>query len=133
MSINVINKSKNYFLILTIGCMMMAVISSCGEEVAYDVAPVPKVISFQKNIQPILSEACFPCHDKVFQTKDIVLDGYTNVIRFVKDGSLMGSITWQPEFRPMPRNKEDSSIAERMSDTDIDTIQEWIAAGMKNN
>jgi hypothetical protein len=83
--------------------------------------------SFSVNVLPILNANCNNCHAGQWPSGGIKLDTYTEVLKYVNNGSLMGSINHSPGFSPMPQNTS------KMSSCQIELIQSWINSGKLNN
>lgn len=82
---------------------------------------------FAADVMPILDGRCNNCHAGSFASANIRLDNYQDVVTYVNDGSLMGSIRHAGSFSPMPKNSS------KLSACEIDKIQNWINAGSLNN
>lgn len=85
------------------------------------------VVAFSADVMPILNLRCNSCHAGTSPSGGIKLNTYPEVIKYVDDGSLMGSIEHASGFSPMPKN------GSKMSTCQIQTIQSWIDAGALNN
>ncbi len=83
--------------------------------------------SFSADVLPILNARCNNCHSGSFPSANIKLDTYDNVLIYVANGSLMGSIRHTSGYSPMPKNSS------KLSACDILKIADWIAAGSLNN
>lgn len=85
-------------------------------------------VSYNDNIVLILDRyACSSCHDSQSQQGGVNLDGYENILNYIDNGRLMGSIRHEPGYEPMPLG------GARMSNCDISKFQAWIDAGAPNN
>jgi hypothetical protein len=83
--------------------------------------------SFNSDVQPLFDSRCNNCHSGSFPSAGIRLDNYTEVQKYVKDGSLMGSINQTSGFSPMPKNSS------KLTSCQIETIQNWINSGAVDN
>lgn len=83
--------------------------------------------SFQTDIKPILDARCNNCHAGTSPSAGIKLDSHANVLPYVADGSLLGSIKNMGSFSPMPKNSG------KLSACEIQKIENWIKAGSINN
>jgi len=114
-------------------------IAGCGNQPA---APAPKAetaapaeVSFAKDVQPILTQSCMPCHSGGADAKSkYVLTGYEGVMGTGKDsvanvfaGNADSSVLYQmlkickmPPAGPLPTDK-------------VDLVKKWIDQGAKNN
>ncbi len=88
---------------------------------------VPETSTFSGNVLPLLNNRCNNCHGGVSPSGGIKLTTYTDVMKYVNNESLMGSINHSAGFSAMPKN------AGKMSSCDIGTIQKWIDSGALNN
>lgn len=84
-------------------------------------------VGFQKNVLPILNNNCIGCHSGTSPSGGISLQNYTEVKKYVNDGSLLGSIKREPGWSAMPKNRA------KMSDCNIRQIEIWVNAGAPNN
>ena len=85
-------------------------------------------VSYSKNILPLLDRyACSSCHDSQSQQGGVNLEGYDNMIFYVENGRLMGSIRHDPGYEPMPLGTA------RMNTCDISKFQAWVDSGAPNN
>lgn len=83
--------------------------------------------TFSANVKPIINTWCVGCHNSGAQSGNVNLDGYNNVQMYAAGGLLMGCVTHQPGFKPMPPN------GNKISECNIKVIQKWIDDGSKNN
>lgn len=84
-------------------------------------------VRFSSDIVPIFERHCLGCHNSVSKQGNISLDGYSDVVFNVQNGSLLGSIRHESRWSPMPKG------APKMSDCDIKKIEAWIELGSPNN
>ncbi|WP_113923525.1 hypothetical protein [Cognataquiflexum aquatile] len=82
---------------------------------------------FSADVLPILNRKCNNCHGGSSPSAGIKLDTHTEVLKYVNNGSLMGSINHLAGFSPMPKNTG------KMSQCEIDKLQNWINSGKLNN
>jgi len=92
--------------------------------------PAPQVaaVTFSEHVAPIVFAKCAPCH-RPGEATPFTLLGYEDVQR---RGRFIASVT---ESRYMPPWHADSEMGEfrndrRLTDSEIRTIREWVAAGM---
>jgi cytochrome c5 len=83
--------------------------------------------TFSANVLPLLNGRCNSCHAGTSPSGGIKLNAYPEVMKYVNDGSLMGSIKHASGFSSMPKN------GSKMSACQIQEIQSWIDAGALNN
>ena len=84
-------------------------------------------MSYQADVSPIISNNCLVCHSAAAHLGDIILEGYTEVKKYVDSGQLMGAINHEDGFSPMP------SEAPKLDDCSIEKIESWIADGALDN
>lgn len=84
-------------------------------------------MSYQDDIEPIISRNCYQCHSASANLGDVTLDSYTDLKVYVDNGKLMGAINHDPGFAPMPED------APQLSECSIDKIESWIADGAPDN
>ena len=84
-------------------------------------------VSYSQQVLPVLEGFCLGCHSEAARSGGVVLEGYDNVKRFVDNGRLLGSISHDVGFSPMPRN------GRKLADCTIEQISSWIDAGADNN
>jgi hypothetical protein len=84
-------------------------------------------VQFTVDVLPIIEANCYSCHANGIVNGGVTLDGYTNIIKQVQNGNLIGAITHAPGFVPMPYD------GGKLSDCNIAKIQAWIHAGAPDN
>jgi hypothetical protein len=120
--------------ILKISILALAItLSGCyydNEETLYPGSAnctIPTTSTFSGNVLPLLNNRCNSCHSGGSPSGGIDLTTYTQVIKYVENGKLMGSINHSAGFSAMPQNTG------KMSSCEIGTIQAWIDLGALNN
>lgn len=83
--------------------------------------------AFSTHVLPLLEKKCNNCHGGTFPSGGIRLDRFSEVMKYVGDGSLMGSIRHSSGFAAMPKN------GTRLPACEITNIQNWINAGAPDN
>jgi cytochrome c553 len=84
-------------------------------------------MTYTVNIKPILQSFCFSCHGNGLSQNGVNFDTYAGVKAVVDNGKLIGVITHASGFPAMPQN------ASKLSDCNINKIQDWISRGALNN
>ncbi len=84
-------------------------------------------VSYSRNIVPILDANCVTCHNDISQQGGVVLDTYENVIPYVENGKLLGSIRHDDGFEPMPLT------GGKLTACQIKKFEAWIDAGALDN
>ncbi len=84
-------------------------------------------VSFQAVVRPILDSHCMACHNSLAQLGGVVLESYEDVLVYVENERLLGSIKHLPGFSPMPQ------IGAMLDDCSIGKIEAWIQSGAPDN
>lgn len=84
-------------------------------------------LSFKTDIFPIINNNCVGCHNAAALQGGITMQTYEQIIPYVENGSLLGSIKHESGFSPMPKN------VAKMSSCQISKIQQWITDGAPDN
>ena len=83
-------------------------------------------ITYTNTIESIVSMHCLACHNDANTLGGLNLEGYDKLATVANDGRLMGTITHEAGYPPMPKN------GTKMSDCKIVQIQTWINDGLPN-
>lgn len=83
--------------------------------------------SFSSEIAPVLQDNCNFCHSTASALAGIVTDNYNSVKTLANKGPLLGTITHDASYVPMPLGRS------KLSNCDINKIRAWINAGTPNN
>ena len=75
--------------------------------------------SFSGQIWPMMETYCTGCHEPGTALGGIVIAGYEDLVALARDGSLMGSIRFEPDYAAMPP-------AQQLSECNINLLQKWI-------
>lgn len=87
------------------------------------------VVTFSGTVTQIL-QSCLSCHSNSKAGSDgggVKLENYADVLTFVKNGKLMGSIRHDNLFIPMPQT------GGKLPDCEIAQLQKWIDNQTPNN
>lgn len=84
-------------------------------------------ISYTNDVKPILLNSCLSCHNNVARQGGITLETHDDVLIYVINGTLLGSIKHDSGFKAMPQN------ATKLDDCRISKVEAWITAGALNN
>lgn len=117
-------------LVSIIGLLVVAGCYYDNEETLYpgsENCQVPDAATYALHIKPIIDAKCNSCHAGNFASGNIRLDSYTEVMKYVNNGSFMGSINQVSNYSPMPKNSS------KLPACQIQTLQQWIDAGATNN
>jgi cytochrome c553 len=122
---------KKHLRFLGVLFVCMILIFSCSKENEEDLNGGTTCnstnMTYTANIKPILQSFCFGCHGNGLSQNGVNFDTYAGVKAVVDNGKLIGAITHASGFSPMPKN------ASKLSDCDINKIQDWISRGAPNN
>src|SRR4030095_3152377 len=117
----------NYFLI---GFVMLTSCYYDSEEKLYpDTNCAAATMSLITDITPILERNCYSCHSVGAGplNGNITLEGYSELMKHVQNGALLGAIKHQYGFSAMPKN------ASQLSSCETAKIEKWITDGAVNN
>lgn len=84
-------------------------------------------MSLMLDILPILENDCMQCHSASANFGNVTLEGFDQLIKYVDDGSLLGTIKHSSGFSAMPKG------AAKLLDCEIEKIESWIINGALNN
>jgi hypothetical protein len=87
-------------------------------------------VTFSGSVQPILSDHCYACHSNSaasFFGSNIKLENYADVVIQADNGKLVGSISHQGGYFPMPKD------AAMLDDCTIATVRIWVQSGSPDN
>ena len=83
--------------------------------------------SYSNDVIPILQKYCYSCHNPDTPQGDIDLVGHQKAKQYALDGSLYGSIIFDPQYSVMPPSGQQIPVC------DIETIRIWVENGAPNN
>ena len=109
-------------------------------------AEQPAEVSFQTQVMPLLKQYCVECHlsdGEGFAASEFLVDSYVSVMKGTRYGPVIepGSAISSTLYR-MIAGKTDPSIKMphgssececELSETELETIKNWIDQGAKNN
>ena len=84
-------------------------------------------VTYSGVVLPIIENVCYGCHDAENNSGGITLEGYDELLPYVQDGSLLGSIKREDGYSPMPQNQGP------LPDCNIQKIEVWILDGAQDN
>ena len=85
------------------------------------------VVSYAQHVVPVITQNCNVCHASSVLLGGIATEGYANLSGLANSGRLIGVISHNSGFSPMPQG------GNKLRDCDITTIQRWVDAGFPNN
>lgn len=93
-----------------------------------DCDPDTTSVTYTKDIKPLLLNNCGSdnngCHNAGNTTSLVSLSTYDDVSAVVSTGQLIGSITHDPNYKPMP------NAGDKLSDCKINKVKAWINQGL---
>ena len=105
--------------------------SSCyydKEEILYPATVCDSAtVQYSSSIVPILSSNCYSCHGGNTPSAGVRLDSYAGVQAQAANGKLLGAVSHNTGFSPMPKNTN------KLSACNVAKIKKWILAGYPNN
>ena len=109
----------------------LVIFSACYYDSSENLYPqtdcVTTNLSLETDIVPILQYNCYVCHSASANNGNVTLEGYSELMVYVNNGKLLGSIKHNGGFIPMPQN------AAKLASCDIAKIEQWIKDGAANN
>lgn len=124
------NRVRTFFLLLMVTGVVLVSCSKQSEDVLKGQVTVTcdtVGMKYSANVLPILTANCYSCHANGIVSGGVTLDGYSSVVKQVKNGNLVAAITHAAGVVPMPYN------GGKLSDCDIAIIKAWINQGTPNN
>lgn len=125
---NAIPLARRYSNILLLLAVLLGGCAYDNEQDLYpDIICDTQLATYQAVIVPIMTNYCLGCHSTDANLGEVSLEGYDNLINYVNNGRLLGSIRHQSGFSPMPKDQP------KIPACDIAKIEQWIASGAKND
>lgn len=124
------NRQAMVFLCLIASIIFLII--SCSKTSEDKLAPPASTcdtvnMTYLNDVAPILQANCYSCHATGNTISGIPLDNYEAVKNMADNGFLIGTITHTAGYVPMPENLP------KLSDCDINIIQDWVNRGASNN
>ena len=111
--------------------LIVVSLSSCyynnEEDLTGVIACDISAVKYSTDVAKIMDDYCNACHSTDQKQGKVILDSYSQVATYVKNGKLMGSIQHKFGYSAMPKN------AGRMNNCSIATIKAWIDKGYPND
>lgn len=76
-------------------------------------------VTFSGNIWPVMETYCTGCHSNSNPSGGVVIENYTDVVTLAEKGTLMGTITYESGYHPMPPNAQ-------LDPCRITQLEQWI-------
>ena len=125
---NAIPLARRYSNILLLLAVLLGGCAYDNEQDLYpDIICDTQLATYQAVIVPIMTNYCLGCHSTDSNQGEVSLEGYDNLINYVNNGRLLGSIRHQSGFSAMPKDQP------KIPACDIAKIEQWIASGAKND
>jgi hypothetical protein len=124
---------KNWAYHLGILAFCVILLSSCYYDVESELYPYatcnPANTKYASGVLPILQRSCYSCHnqDNATLNGNVKIDSYEDVLQYVQNGMLMGSLRHDVGYVAMPKD------AQKISDCELAKIEAWISEGALNN
>lgn len=84
-------------------------------------------VTFSGTIWPLMQTWCTGCHRGTYAGGGIHIENYDDLVVIANNGKLMGSITHDPDYSPMPKN------ADKLPECQIASVRKWIEDGTPDN
>ncbi len=84
-------------------------------------------VTFSGTIWPTLETNCVGCHTGASAGGGVLITNYNELVSIAENGKLLGAVSHQPNYSPMPKN------GNKLSDCSIREIEIWIENGTPNN
>jgi hypothetical protein len=128
--IGVIQKMSGGFLL----AFLVTLLTGCAQDKEGVVAPSTcstspsSVVSYTRDIYPIIKNNCLSCHDAKNHFGGIVIENYTQISESSKSGELYQSVYFPPSGNPpyMPKGAP-------LLKCEIGLIEAWAKQGSLNN
>jgi hypothetical protein len=79
-------------------------------------------VAFSETIWPVMQQYCTGCHNANNPGGGITIAGYEDLVALAENGTLLGSIRYEPGYSKMPTNQQ-------LSECNIMLIQMWMDEG----
>ncbi len=109
-------------LILASGCYY-----DVEEELYPSIECMTTEMSYTNDILPILQSDCYTCHSSMSNFGNVTLEGHSKILNYVNNGSLVGVISHQVGYSPMPKSRA------KLLDCEVSKIVSWVNNGALNN
>lgn len=106
-----------------LGTLSVIIVSALLSAAAGCTRTDTEAVTYDPDITTIMIARCAPCHLSVSASGGVILDTYTGVKEAVENTKLVNAINHNSGYSPMPQG------ADKLAQTDIDTIQTWIKNG----
>lgn len=86
--------------------------------------------TYSTGVRPVMEQYCLSCHSNATSASfgaNIKLEDYSDVLLRARDGSLVGAISHDSKYSPMPKG------AGKLSDCINTSIRKWVDDGSLNN
>lgn len=116
------------FIFLT---AMAALMGGCYYDVEEKIYPTLEcdtaAVTYSLTVQPLIENRCYTCHSASINTGNVNLEDFSELIKYVDSGQLLGTINHVPGYPQMPQNRP------KLVECEISKIEAWVAAGAKND
>lgn len=87
-------------------------------------------VTYTASVKPLLSDNCLMCHSTASSAASgggVKLENYNDLIIYVNNNKLYGSVTQSSGFSPMPKG------GNKLGSCALQTLKKWIDNGAPNN
>lgn len=88
---------------------------------------ITELVSYSGFVKPLLEKRCISCHSSILSSGNVNLENYEKLKVHVENNEFLAAIRHTPGFTPMPQGEP------KLSDCDIEKIQNWINNGYPEN
>src|SRR4030095_5875704 len=112
--------------------VILIAIDGCYYDVEEDLYPSNTIcdtslVTYSQTVRPILDNKCMNCHNPSASMGTVVLENYTDVMKYVNSGQLVGAINHDPNYNAMPQGEA------KLDDCTILKIETWVLSGSPEN
>ena len=101
-----------------------------NEETLFKDLVCPEIIApvgYSGFVKPLLEKRCVSCHSSMLASGNVNIENYERLKVYIENGKFLGAIHHLPGFSPMPQGES------KLSDCDLEKIEEWINIGYPEN
>ena len=126
------NVFKDSYILIFFSCAVL-LLSACtfdNEEMLFKDVVCPEInepVSYSLFVKPLLEKRCLSCHSSILLSGNVNLEDYEKLKAQIENNKFLGSVRHAPGFSPMPQGEA------KLSDCDIEKIENWINNGYPEN
>lgn len=84
-------------------------------------------VSYSGFVKPLLEKRCVTCHSSMLASGNVNIESHARLKVYIENGKFLGAIRHLPGFSPMPQGDS------KLSDCDLEKIENWINSGYPEN